>query len=60
MATVREQREAFLRSRGITLRGFNRSVKALVDKECQAADVKLIKKRKTRRAQAAWKKRNRF
>ena len=55
--TARQQREAWLRSRGITPKGFNRSVKKMVEQECEKAEGKKSKKRKSRRAAQEWKRR---
>ena len=54
MKTVRQQREAFLRSRGITPTAFNRSVKKMVQQDCLKAEGKQLKKSKARRATANW------
>jgi len=52
---VKEQREVFLRSRGITSKGFNKAVRLMVEEECKIAESKLLKKRKARRAAKNWK-----
>ena len=58
--TVREQRERWLKDQGITPKGFNRSVKSMVDKECKQAESKSLKRAKSRRAAANWKRRKKL
>jgi hypothetical protein len=60
MITAREQRNKFLRSIGMDEKGLNRSVKKMVEKDCLRAEGKLLKKRKSRRATAEWKRRQKF
>jgi len=58
--TAREQRNEFLASIGIDEKGFNRSVKTMIDKESRTAEKKILKKIKGRRAQANWKRRKKL
>ena len=60
MATAKEQREAFLKSRGITPKGFNRAIRIMVEKECKIAEGKLLKKRNARWSAKKWKCRKRL
>ena len=57
MATAREQREQWLKTRNITPKEFNGRVKDMVDKECKQAESKSLKRAKSRRALVAWKQR---
>jgi len=56
-ATIREQRNMFLRSIGMDEKSFNRSVKGMVEKESRIALEKSLKKSRARRASKAWKRR---
>jgi hypothetical protein len=58
MATVREQRKAFLRSIGMDEKSFNKSIKAMVERESRLNRTRSLGKSKARRATKNWKRRN--